>query len=237
MNLITRVYGPLLLSGLVGSLGHCMGMCGPLVMMVAAQLRAHKLPLLPHYFLYHGARVLVYALLGMLAGGLGTLFGLGTHLSGPAGVVSLLLGASVILLGASYLGWLPFGRFEGAGSWLKGAMGWALRRGGPAGVLVLGALNGLLPCGLVYSALLVAATTGGPLRGALGMVLFGSGTLPALLMVGAGAGALTLSTRVRQVMSRIAGVLIIVVGLQLALRGMAGLGVVAHWRLGGLMIW
>jgi hypothetical protein len=102
-------------------------------------------------------------------------------------------------------------------------------------VLALGALNGLLPCGLVYSALLVAASTGGLLMGAAGMIAFGLGTLPALLVVGVGAGAL--SARVRQVFVRVAGLLIVLVGVQLMLRGLAGWGVVPHFHLGKVMLW
>jgi sulfite exporter TauE/SafE len=102
-------------------------------------------------------------------------------------------------------------------------------------VLALGALNGLLPCGLVYSALLVAASTGSLLMGAAGMAVFGLGTLPALLVMGIGAGAL--SARVRQAFVRVAGVLIVVVGVQLVLRGLAGWGVLPHLHLGRVMLW
>ena len=64
----------------------------------------------------------------------------------------------------------------------------ALTRGGTAGLIGLGLTNGLLPCGLVYSALLIAASSGGLLSGGLGMFLFGMSTTPALLVVGMGAG-------------------------------------------------
>jgi hypothetical protein len=100
---------------------------------------------------------------------------------------------------------------------------------------LLGALNGLLPCGLVYSALLLAATAGGPLAGGAGMAVFGLSTVPALFVVGVGAGAL--STRWRQVLLRVAGAFIVLVGVQLALRGLAGLDTVPHLKIGGLMIW
>jgi sulfite exporter TauE/SafE len=229
------VYAALLLSGLVGSMGHCLGMCGPLVMMVGLQFKGRGLAAFPRHLLYHGARILTYALLGMVVGGIGSLLGLGSRLSTVAGVISLVLGLGVILFGLGYLGWLPLGRMEGAGACLSQAMSRALQRGGLWGTILLGTLNGLLPCGLVYSALLVASSTGGPLAGALGMLVFGVGTIPALLVVGVGAG--TLSPRVRQALTRLAGVLIVVVGLQLALRGLAALDVVPHLRLKGLMIW
>jgi sulfite exporter TauE/SafE len=229
------VYGVLLLSGLVGSLGHCLGMCGPLVLMVGLQLRTGGLAALPHHLLYHLARVAVYALLGAIVGVVGSLLGLGSGLNRLAGATSLALGLLVVLLGLGYLGWLPLSRLDASAGWLSQAMGRALRRGGFLGVLLLGAINGLLPCGLVYSALLLAATTGGALPAALGMALFGLGTLPALVAVALGAG--TLSARFRQVLTRIAGVVIVVAGLQLALRGLAALGAIPHLQVGGLVIW
>ncbi|MBU0496192.1 MAG: sulfite exporter TauE/SafE family protein [Chloroflexi bacterium] len=229
------MYGVLLLSGLLGSLGHCLGMCGPLVMMVGLQLPARGLAAWPYHLLYHGARIAVYALLGAVVGAIGSLLGLGGQLSGLGSVVSLLLGLGVVLLGLGYLGWLPVGRLEGGGDWVSRGMSRALQQGGLLGVVLLGALNGLLPCGLVYSALLVTASTGGPLPAALGMLLFGAGTIPALLVVGLGAGAL--SAAARQRLSRLAGVLIVLVGGQLLLRGLAGLGVVSHLRLGDVVLW
>jgi sulfite exporter TauE/SafE len=93
----------------------------------------------------------------------------------------------------------------------------------------------LLPCGLVYSALLVTASSGGALPGALGMLLFGVGTIPALLVIGIGAGAL--NVRTRQVLAHSAGFLIILIGLQISLRGAAALGILPPLRLGGLVIW
>ncbi len=235
MHSAGAAYGALLLSGFLGSLGHCLGMCGPLVLMIGLQVRAHGMAGAPSQVLYHGSRIAVYAVLGVAAGTLGSLLGLGPSLNRVAGVVSVALGLGVVVLGLGYLGWLPLGKLAGGGARLEHAMSQALQRGGREGVLLLGALNGLLPCGLVDSALLVAATSGGPLPGALGMALFGLGTLPALLIVGMGAGAL--SPRVRQTLGRVAGVVIVLVGFQLMLRGLAALGVVPPLRLGGWVIW
>ena len=235
MDLATSTLGALFLSGLLGSLGHCLGMCGPLVTMFGIQFRARRFAGLPYHLMYHTGRLGVYALFGALVGGLGSALGLGDSFGKVAGTVSLLLGLGVVLLGLGYLGWLPLGRIEGGGAWLNRAMGWALRQDSSVRVLALGVLNGLLPCGLVYSALLVAASTGGLLMGVAGMAVFGLGTLPALLVMGVGAGAL--SARVRQVFVRVAGVLIILVGVQLALRGLAGWGAVPHLHLGKVMLW
>jgi sulfite exporter TauE/SafE len=238
---VKGIYGALFVSGLLGSLGHCTGMCGPLVTMVSAQLRARESKILLPQLSYHGARLLVYALLGAVAGAVGSMVGLGSHLSRLAGGVSLILGLGVVLLGLGYLGWLPPVGLQLADKWFARAMGWTLQRHSLAGVGLLGGLNGLLPCGLVYSSLLVAASSGRMLPAALGMLAFGTGTIPVLLVVGLGAGRVRLSAvggvRLRQAMARVAGVLIVLAGLQLILRGGAALEVVPHWKVGGVMIW
>ena len=231
----TSLWITLLVSGLLGSLGHCLGMCGPLNLMVAAQMRKNDLTALPNFGLYHVARVFIYVLLGALVGSIGSLLGLSRQLTTLGGLVSLLLGIAILLIGAGYLGWLRTFPWEGASNWWNAALSRALKQGGWRGVTLLGALNGLLPCGLVYSALLLGASTGEAWRGALGMALFGLGTFPALLALDMGAGVL--SARFRQRMMKLAGVLMLLVGLQLALRGGAALRLWSHLHWGGIVLW
>jgi sulfite exporter TauE/SafE len=231
----TSFWVSLLLSGLLGSLGHCLGMCGPLNLMVAAQIRNNELPVVQNFLLYHATRVLVYALLGAIVGSIGSLLGLGQHLTVIGGAVSLLLGIAILLLGVSYLGWLAAFPLEGASEWWNAALTRALRQGGSRGSALLGVLNGLLPCGLVYSALLLAASSGKALSGALGMIVFGAGTMPALLALNLGAGAL--SVRLRQRMMKVAGVLMLFVGLQLILRGGASLHIWPHLHYREVVLW
>ena len=78
-----------MLSGLLGSLGHCLGMCGPLNLMVAAFMRKNDLPALPNFSLYHAVRVLVYTLMGAVVGAIGSLLGLSPQLTTLGGAVSL----------------------------------------------------------------------------------------------------------------------------------------------------
>jgi len=225
----------LLLSGLLGSFGHCLGMCGPLNLIVTARIRENDLPLGLSMVIYHAARIVVYILLGTLVGALGSLLGLSTHLTGIGGVTSLALGLTILLLGLGYLGWLPSLAWEGAGGWWNKALSSALQRRGGYGVALLGAVNGLLPCGLVYSALLLAASDGHAWSGALGMAAFGLGTFPALLGLDLGAGALEI--RFRQSMVRLAGALMLLVGSQLLLRGGAALGIWNHFHWGSIALW
>ena len=142
----------------------------------------------------------------------------------------------VLALGVTFVvgnGWA--GRALWRGDALTSAMSRAVRRGGKSGVMALGALNGLLPCGLVYSALLAVAAGGSALRGGAAMVVFGAATMPVLIALGLGAARL--SPHARGLLTKLAGVLIIVVGLQLVLRGAADLGLLAHVRWGGFVLW
>ena len=229
--------GALALAGLIGSLGHCVGMCGPLVAMlgVTARRDGSRLPALAH-LLYHLSRIAVYGLLGLAVGAAGSFISLGGSLSTVAGVLSVVLGAAVVALGVSFTvrtGWA--GRALWGGEALTRAMGRAVRRGGASGIAALGALNGLLPCGLVYSALLAAAAGGSAARGGIAMIVFGAATMPVLIALGLGASRL--GARTRGCLTTLAGVLIIVVGVQLVLRGGAALGLFPHLHWHALVLW
>ena len=201
------------LTGLISSL-HCVGMCGPLV----AALPVGRLPPGQRWRavgMYHAGRVATYSLLGTLAGTMS----LGLHLLGWQR--PLAIGCGVILLI----------RFV----WRKGVparMRWdwlnilvsthfrqQLHQPSWVGVAGLGVLNGLLPCGFTYLALAGTLATNTPLSGATYMLLFGAGTLPALLSVNLVAGWLTLVGRHRlnQVLSFASvGVAVLLIGRGLA---------------------
>jgi sulfite exporter TauE/SafE len=128
---------------------------------------------------YNAGRVVTYAILGTLFGFLGrTLLvaGMQQWLSMAIGVM-LLLGLIISPKAAKWT-WVIRGV-----AWLKRAMGSMLRRRGIGSLGLLGLLNGLLPCGLVYVACAGAAATGGVLSGALYMIVFGLGTVPMMLAI------------------------------------------------------
>jgi sulfite exporter TauE/SafE len=235
MHTNTGLLSILLLSGFLGSIGHCLGMCGPLVIMLGIQIKNQQLSVWPAHFLYHTSRIIVYAMLGAIVGGIGSLLGIGSQINIVAGIASTILGMVVALFGFGYLGWLSILQLDTPTQWFGRVFSRVLKRGGLSGVIFLGALNGVLPCGLVYSALLLSASGGGVFQGMLGMLFFGIGTFPALIFVGLGAGAL--SARFRQMLTRFAGVLMVVAGLQLTFRGLAALGIMPHFQVGELIFW
>ena len=219
-------------------------MCGPLVALMGVKLRKDRgdgragaaAPAFASMLVYHGARIVAYAALGAIVGAAGSLVGAASGVTAVAAAVSLMLGVAIIVLGLGYVGLLPPVLQKRGGLWWDRAASWALRRPGESGVALLGGLNGLLPCGLVYGALLVAAGTGGAAWGALSMAVFGLATLPALVIIQTGAGAL-LGPRRRLWLVRAAGVLVLLIGVQLCLRGLATLGLVPSAQIGSLMLW
>ncbi|CAA7626811.1 sulfite exporter TauE/SafE family protein [Magnetospirillum sp. SS-4] len=186
--------GGLFLTGLVGSLSHCGGMCGPFVLSQVAA-RMQSLPpdrmtetrrlagaaLLP----YHLGRATTYAGLGALAASLAGLAG-GTPAFGWVAALLLSLAALALLALA-----VPGLRgMAGSGeTWWSARVGRLARPlfASPSGWRgwLLGVALGFIPCGLLYAALAAAAAAGNPVAGALGMLAFAAGTVPMLILVGA----------------------------------------------------
>ncbi len=176
-------------ASLVGSL-HCAGMCGPLVAVYAAdapatgRLRAHGA--------YHGGRLLTYATLGGLAGGLGGLLDLAGTLVGVATLAAAVAGATVAAWGALKLLSLYDDRWSGLVAprgvqRLAGRVLARLRDYPPAvRALVMGLSSALLPCGWLYAFIAVAAGAASVLGGITVMAAFWLGTVPALAVVGEG---------------------------------------------------
>lgn len=208
---------PLLLSavvlGLLGG-GHCLGMCGGLMgaltMAIPVDQRSRRVQLLLAYNL---GRILSYGCAGLLLG----LGGWALANSPAAMVLRILAGLLLICMGL-YLGgwWSGLTRIEALGRGLWRHIQPLAKRLLPVTslprALLLGALWGWLPCGLVYSTLLWAASQGSALDSGLLMLAFGLGTLPVLIASGLAAQRLNQLLRQRSV--RTAGaVLVIIFGL------------------------
>jgi len=185
--------------GLLGGFGHCVGMCSPFVLLVSRRFVAPDAPRRVAFraqLAYTAGRVLTYALLGAVAGALGGVVQLAGSLLGFQRAAAVLAGAALILYGGgALLGLVPAlaprpgsprlrsgqAGQAGQGGPLFGRVAGLLKRRIPGNPFVLGLFLGLLPCGLIYSALIAAAGQGGAPRGALALMLFGLGTAPALL--------------------------------------------------------
>jgi sulfite exporter TauE/SafE len=146
-------------------------MCGPLN---AAFLLGKERSF---FLLYHSGRIFAYMLAGLFFGTLGY----GIELAGFQQYLSILSG--IILISAVIFQVLSEKRIFSKinKQWSNKLMNYYAilsNKSGDAHYILLGFLNGVLPCGLVYIALVIAAASGSPLKGALIMVFFGFGTLP-----------------------------------------------------------
>lgn len=167
-----------LLLGLMSSL-HCLGMCGPLVIGILPpdSNSFQKAKLLG---LYHSGRLMVYSLLGLLAG----LIAEQIDLPNIQQALSIVLGALLLLwVILHYFGWLKPIQLKLVNSAFQKSFAkfWAIK--GYMRYLFMGGLNGLLPCGMVYIAMTASATSASVTSSMAFMAVFGLGTLPLLTAV------------------------------------------------------
>lgn len=203
--------------GLVGSL-HCIGMCGPIAIALPLGNKGTIHRLLGA-FLYNIGRSVTYGVLGALFG----LLGKGIHMAGFQQWASILLGVVMIL---SVL--FPF-LFRGKLNIERITSGYAGKliskfrilfgKQSKSNLLLIGLLNGLLPCGLVYVAVAGAINTNDVLMGVLFMVVFGLGTLPVMLALSLMGNFI--SGKMRGQLGKIVPVFIVILGIIFILRGLS----------------
>ncbi|SDF66024.1 sulfite exporter TauE/SafE family protein [Phytopseudomonas seleniipraecipitans] len=183
-DLLPQLLSALIL-GLLGG-GHCLGMCGGLMgaltLAIAPEPRQQRLRLL---LAYNAGRILSYTLAGLLLGLAGWAVASGPLATALRGIA----GALLIVMGLYLAGWWGgLTRIEALGRGLWRNIQPITRRVMPvttaSRALLLGGLWGWLPCGLVYSTLLWAASQGNAWHSAALMLAFGIGTLPVLLATG-----------------------------------------------------
>jgi sulfite exporter TauE/SafE len=213
-----------LLGGLLGS-AHCVGMCGGFALTVGLGAR-NQAANVRRQLVYSCGRVFTYAFLGSAAGFAGFWFVQQTRALVHAQVgLSLLAGALLTVQGLLALGVF---RRRGAG-W----PGIGPRPPCPAGTLVgaflssprwtdvfvAGVLNGLLPCGLVYSYLSLASSTASLPGGLATMLAFGAGTVPVMVLTGTGSSLLSYAAR--RGLFQLAAVCVLLTGVLAIARGVA----------------
>ena len=199
-------------TGFLGGMGHCIGMCGPLVATFAFHSASSagniKQHLLPH-LLYNAGRITTYMFAGAVMGAAGFYI---NNVSGLQNIVAIAAGVIMILMGIGISG------VFGGMTWMEKHNNLILRGGkrllkgeSLLRYYPLGLLFGFLPCGLSYTAFTAAAGTGSLFSGMALMLSFGLGTLPALLLFGFAASSI--SSRLRGLLYRSAGVIVIVMGI------------------------
>jgi len=205
--------GAAFVTGLLGS-AHCFGMCGGLSGLFAVNANAASLQRdIPMAITYNLGRILSYAFLGVLVAAIGqSIVGGVPKLTGP---VRLFSGLLIVIVGLQVaFNWRVLAPVEKAGARIWNRIAPAAKGLLPVTsmpkALGLGLLWGWLPCGLVYSVLLLAATTANPAAGAVAMLAFGVGTMPAMIATGVSASKLAGFMSRRRLG---AGLLIVILGL------------------------
>jgi len=203
------------LTGLLGS-GHCIGMCGGLVAALSLS-ETGKQGGIFFQLLYNTGRITTYSGIGWLVGWLGSAFAYANTLAGLTR--ALLIGSDifVIVLGLGSAGLFTFLKvnvmqleFPGPVKRLTGLVA-KLKKLPPAlAALPLGLIMGFLPCGFLYAMIIAAGQSAEPTNGALMMLSFGLGTLPALFLFGSTAHWLTVKKR--SLMLRWAGIMVALMG-------------------------
>ncbi|WP_024834582.1 sulfite exporter TauE/SafE family protein [Ruminiclostridium josui] len=211
-------YGILVLIGLLTSL-HCVGMCGGINLSVCVGYKTISgvsgLAKFKPSILYNLGRVISYTVVGGIVGGIGSV----VSFSGSAkGVVAILSGVFMVIMGINMLNVLPVLRK------LNPRMPKIFAKkihqnSGSRGPLIVGLLNGLMPCGPLQAMQLYALGTGSTITGALSMFLFSLGTVP--LMFGIGAVSSLLSRKFTHKMMKISAVLVLLLGIIMLNRGLS----------------
>ena len=200
----------------LGSFGHCIGMCGGIVMAYSSTKIGEgwsKSQQATSHLSYSIGRVTSYALLGALFGLVGSVVAFSDT---SVAVLFTVAGVAMILSGLSLLGKIKFlTKIEHSVSstdWYKNTFKKLLHSDKTSSFFALGMLNGLLPCGFVYFFAITAASTASAFYGALVMLIFGLSTIPALFSLGFFVGLFKQSS-IRTILMKISAVLVILFGV------------------------
>ncbi|WP_353663160.1 sulfite exporter TauE/SafE family protein [Hydrogenimonas sp. SS33] len=200
----------------LGSFGHCIGMCGGIVLAytgtkvdpkwrTAHQSAAH--------LLYSLGRVTTYTVMGALFGYLGSV---ATFSGYTVAALFIFAGIVMVLTGLSIMGKVKFltviEHSLMKSSWYQKSFRAIMQDRSLFSFYLLGMLNGLLPCGFVYFFAVTAASTMSPFWGAVVMLVFGLSTIPALFSLGFFTGLMQ-KGKLRQTMVTLASIAVIVYGL------------------------
>jgi uncharacterized protein len=223
------------LGGLLGS-AHCVGMCGGFALLIGAPAPRWSSNLV-RQFVYSGGRIFTYCAFGAAVGygGLRLAERLGDFVNVQA-TIAILAGVLLMVQGLVSTGALRYasramrralGRYgtddgaatsgSGVGCLMGGMVGAFLRDRRFSHVFLAGVFTGLLPCGLVYAYVALAASTSGLLTGAATMAAFGLGTMPLMMLTGTGSTLFSLAGRRR--LLAIAAWCVVLTGLLSIVRG------------------
>jgi hypothetical protein len=218
-------YALAFLGGLAGSL-HCVGMCGGFPLALAAARGTRNVP---RQLLYNLGRLNTLVFIGVVSGAGGAALVASPPVRATERVLAVVAGVFMIVVGLELLGLLAQVTARGA-ALAQATVGWilggAIRSRSLAAPLAIGVFNAFLPCQLIYAFAARAAATASAGEGALTMLAFGLGTVPAMLALGT-TGALA-APRLRARFGVASGLLVILLGVLTVVRGLAAGGHLQH---------
>jgi uncharacterized protein len=205
-----------LLVGFLGSF-HCLGMCAPITWAIPDRSDNRK-KWLRNKLIYNFGRIITYTFLGAIVGLVGEMF----SFAGFQQWLSIIAG-STLIIGVFFFGgnipevafFKPISIFM---NWVKSKMSKLIMAKGWRSNISLGMVNGFLPCGLVYAALIGAISMGDLYGGAVYMTLFGLGTLP--MMIAAAVIGKTAGVRFKSQIANFTPKFMVILGVLFILRGL-----------------
>jgi sulfite exporter TauE/SafE len=203
--------------GIAGSL-HCLGMCGPLALALPRPRSVGVRSLVVGRLLYNVGRVTTYIVLGFIIG----LGGTALSVAGIGQTVSIVAGSLMVVMAvvqlAMHRSLVPVWLATKVGGIAQSIIGRHLSNPSLFSLFVIGMGNGLLPCGLVVTALVGSLASGAIVSSMMFMAVFGIGTLPSMLVASISASVLSITARQR--LRYAAPFLALLVGGAIILRGM-----------------
>ncbi len=202
--------------GLIGSM-HCAGMCGPIAISLPYRVGMQtKEETFFKILVYNLGRIITYAFFGLLFGIVGKGFftmGIQKWFLITLAVLLIIIAIFSVDVESKALKIPVIGKFNKK---IKELLAKSLKNATVKSFLYIGILNGFLPCGLVYMAIVAAIATGGVLNSVLYMILFGIGTMP--MMMALGYGGHLLSTRFRTILRKLYPVFMIIFAILFLMR-------------------
>lgn len=202
--------------GLISSF-HCIGMCGPIAMMLPVD-RTNEAKKVTQIITYHLGKLTAYGILGLIFGLLGRTF----YLAGIQQKLSIIVGILMIMVAiipenvfAKYNFSKPVYRVV---SKLKSSLGQQFKSKSYQSLFTIGLLNGFLPCGMVYVAIFGAIAMQSVSMGIVYMLLFGLGTIPLLTAVIYVSNLLSIS--LRRTLQKMIPIVAVLIGMLFIIRGL-----------------
>ncbi|MEG1254345.1 sulfite exporter TauE/SafE family protein [Clostridium sp.] len=194
---------------------HCVGMCGGIMMSqsITSDLVPAKNKFIPS-FLYNLGRLISYTVLGGIIGGIGKVFSISL---GAQALIAIIAGSFMVIMGLNMFGFKIIRKLAIKLPWSS-----CNSNNSNKSPLIIGLLNGLMPCGPLQTMQLYALASGSIISGATSMFFFALGTIP--LMLGFGMLTNLMSKKNSKKLIKLSGIIVIILGIIMANRGLSLMG-------------